>query len=69
VKRKKNGERKLSQPALLRSLKPRSLLCLSLSQINHIVSVVGFGEEADPKTGEVVPFWVVRNSWGRAGEF
>ena len=34
-------------------------------QINHIVSVVGYGEELDAD-GTTLPYWVVRNSWGRA---
>lgn len=29
-------------------------------ETNHIISVVGWGEEADTKK----PYWIVRNSWG-----
>lgn len=31
--------------------------------INHIVALVGFGQGALPN-GTVVPYWVLRNSWG-----
>ena len=39
-------------------------------EINHIVSIVGWGETepvADPATGkpaEAIKYWIVRNSWG-----
>jgi C1A family cysteine protease len=30
---------------------------------NHLVTIVGFGY--DNSTGSLLPFWLVRNSWGR----
>jgi len=33
-------------------------------QIDHIISIAGWGEEADPATGELIKYWRVRNSWG-----
>lgn len=33
-------------------------------EVDHDVEVVGFGEHKDQKTGEVVKYWVIRNSWG-----
>jgi len=33
-----------------------------LPQINHIVSIVGWGQSS--VNGSVVPYWIVQNSWG-----
>jgi len=30
----------------------------------HAISIVGFGEEPDPQTGEIIKYWWIRNSWG-----
>lgn len=30
----------------------------------HSVSIVGWGEQQDPETSTVVPYWICRNSWG-----
>lgn len=31
----------------------------------HSILAVGWGEEKSTKTGEVIPYWIVRNSWGK----
>ncbi|KAH3759767.1 papain cysteine proteinase [Pelomyxa schiedti] len=33
-------------------------------KINHYVSVVGWGDEANPD-GSTTPYWICRNSWGK----
>lgn len=33
--------------------------------IDHIISVVGWGQEYVASVGKVVPYWLIRNSWGR----
>jgi cathepsin B len=30
----------------------------------HSVSIVGWGEQMDSETGNMVPYWICRNSWG-----
>jgi len=32
--------------------------------VDHDVEVVSYGEDVDPETGRVTPWWGVRNSWG-----
>jgi len=34
-------------------------------EINHIISVIGWGEDRDAD-GNALPFWIGRNSWGTA---
>merc|ERR1719335_1230974 len=31
----------------------------------HSILAVGWGEEKNPATGEIIPYWIVRNSWGK----
>merc|ERR1719324_2122019 len=31
----------------------------------HSILAVGWGEEKNEKTGEVIPYWIIRNSWGK----
>lgn len=33
-------------------------------EVDHDVEIVGWGDEIDSETGEKVPYWRVRNSWG-----
>lgn len=30
----------------------------------HAVSITGWGDYKDPKTGKMIPFWWIKNSWG-----
>jgi len=34
------------------------------AHLDHCVELVGFGKDNDLTSGEVIPFWNVRNSWG-----
>ena len=31
----------------------------------HAVKLVGWGEEPDPRTGHIIPYWICANSWGK----
>ncbi len=37
---------------------------LSQYSIDHIISLAGWGEGYSEQAGKVVPYWVLRNSWG-----
>ena len=32
--------------------------------INHIIALVGWGEGYSEMAGKVIPYWILRNSWG-----
>jgi cathepsin X len=43
---------------------PRPLTLTDTGSIDHTISIAGWGEGYSEMAGKVIPYWVLRNSWG-----